>query len=456
MVNYNIEKSAMFALSSGIGKSGIAVFRISGNYDVILNVISSMTNLDINKVISQPRYAFFTRIFDSKTKDQLDDALVIFFPAPFSFTGDNVLEIQSHGGPAIIQSVLKSLSNIAGLRLAEKGEFTKQAFFNGKMDLLQVEGISDLIDAETEQSRKLALKQASGDFSLKMESIKDELVYLLSMITAEIDFLSDEFSSSINQTQTEVINGVNNVLVDLIKFSNNNIGEIIRSGFFVTILGSPNVGKSSLFNAIIGQEKSIISSIPGTTRDVVDVKIDIDGISVELSDTAGLRETSDIVENEGIKKALKCAENADLKMLVLDISSDLPINIDDNTVVIVNKIDLEKEIDKTKYPQNTLFVSAKTGQGIEQLKNCLSEKIQSKISNNSIEDIMITQERHRQAIQNMITYLKETLKLSKIENSLDLQAENIKLALNEIEYLTGKIYFNDLLDNIFSKFCIGK
>ena len=456
MVNYNIEKSAIFALSSGIGKSGIAVFRISGNYDVILNVISSMTNLDINKVISQPRYAFFTRIFDSKTKGQLDDALVIFFPAPFSFTGDNVLEIQSHGGPAIIQSVLKSLSNIAGLRLAEKGEFTKQAFFNGKMDLLQVEGISDLIDAETEQSRKLALKQVSGDFSLKMKNIKDKLVYLLSMITAEIDFLSDEFSSSINQTQTEVINGINNVLSDLVKFSNNNIGEIIRSGFFVTILGSPNVGKSSLFNAIIGQEKSIISSIPGTTRDVVDVKIDIDGISVELSDTAGLRETSDIVENEGIKKALKCAENADLKMLVLDISSDLPINIDDNTVVIVNKIDLDKEIDKTKYPKNTLFVSAKTGQGIEQLKNCLSEKIQGKISNNSIEDIMITQERHRQAIQNMITYLKETLKLSKIENSLDLQAENIKLALNEIEYLTGKIYFNDLLDNIFSKFCIGK
>lgn len=456
MVNYNIENEAIFALSSGLGKSGIAVFRISGDYNIIINVISNITKLDFKKIISQPRYAFFTRIFNSQTKEQIDNALVIFFPAPFSFTGDNVLEIQSHGGPAIIQSILKSLSNISGLRLAEKGEFTKRAFLNGKIDLLQVEGISDLINAETENSRKLALKQSNGSFSNRIKNIKDKLINLLSLVTAEIDFLADEFSYSTNHTQLEIVNEINDILLSLLKFSNSKIGEIVKSGFFIAILGSPNVGKSSLFNAIVGREKSIISSIPGTTRDIVDVKIDIDGIAVELADTAGLRNTVDVIENEGIKKALECAEKADLKIIVLDNSSNSPINVDNNTVIVVNKIDLVNEIDKKRYPKNTLFLSAKTGQGIDELKSYLGKLIKNRISNGNIEDILITQERHRVAVQNIISYLKEVLKLSKSENNLDLQAENIKLALNEIEHLTGKVYFNDLLDNIFSKFCIGK
>lgn len=457
MNNISSDKSAIFALSSGQGKAGIAVFRISGDYDSILNVLRAMTRLDINKVISKPRYAFFTSLFHSVTHEKIDDALILFFPSPYSFTGDNVLELQTHGGIATVQVILNSLSNIPNLRLAEKGEFTKRAFFNGKIDLLQVEGLSDLIDAETEQSRKQALTQLNGSFSSKLLKIKDQLVYILSLATAQIDFLADEINSKYsNDVQGQIINSAKELLQDLEKILNNNIGEIIRSGVFVAIIGAPNVGKSSLFNALIGHEKSIISSIPGTTRDIVDVRIDIDGIAVELADTAGLRETADIIESEGIKRALNYAEKSDLKILVLD-GGILPNQIkpDNNTIIVINKIDLIQNLDKSKYPIDSIFISAKTGDGLEDLKEHLSKKIQDKFNHQNGE-VFITQERHRQAIKNMVHFLKELLNLSKMDGTLDLQAENIKLALNEIEYLTGKLYFNELLDNIFSNFCIGK
>ncbi|MDR2934251.1 MAG: 50S ribosome-binding GTPase, partial [Rickettsiales bacterium] len=319
--NLNKNSDAIYALSSGIGKAGVAVFRISGDQDIILDVVCKMTKLNIDVVLSQPRYAFFSEIFHSKNQEKIDDAIIIYFPAPHSFTGECVLEIQSHGGFAVVQSVLDSLSLIPNLKIAERGEFTKRAFFNGKMDLLQVEGLADLIDANTDVARRIAMSQMSGKFSSVMADVREKLILALSLATAQIDFLYDEANTggekkSSDAIQNQMVSFVNEVLKILEKTLSNHSGEIIRSGILVAIIGAPNVGKSSLFNAIIGREKSIISEIPGTTRDVVDAVVDIGGIAVELADTAGLRDTIDKIESEGIARAIKRAENSDIKILV--------------------------------------------------------------------------------------------------------------------------------------------
>ncbi len=457
------KSGAIFALSSASGKAGVAVFRVSGDADAVLDVVRKMTKLDPGVVSSRPRFAHFAEIFHSQTHEKIDDAIIVFFPAPHSFTGEYVLEIQSHGGIAVVRSVLNSLSSVLNLKMAERGEFTKRAFFNGKMDLLRVEGLADLIDATTETSRRQALLQMGGEFSMRLAEVREKLVSALSLATAQIDFLSDEANTqgenqSSDDVQSQMISCVRGAMDELRKMLSNRVGEIIRSGLSVAIVGAPNVGKSSLFNAIVGREKSIISSIPGTTRDIVDAVIDVDGVAVELADTAGLRETADIIENEGISRAIARAENSDVKILVMDSEKIPPeISIDGDTIVVVNKLDLlgvAGKIDASRYPVGAIFASVKTGEGLADLKNILCGFVRKKTD--AKEGAFITRERHKVAIKNASEFLEEILNLQSGKCNLDLQAENLKLALYEIEQLTGRVYFNDLLDEIFGSFCIGK
>ena len=467
---------SIYALGSAYGKAGVSLFRVSGLKDIVLSVVEKMTDVNVEKILTKPRHLFFTNLYNPVDRTLIDSVLISYFKAPNSFTGEDVLEIHTHGSIAVIKAVLNALSCIDGLRLAERGEFTKRAFFNGKMDLLQVEGLADLIEAKTEAARKQAVRQMGGAFTDALNVMRDDLLKASSLIEAQIDFLDDDFNSvdenaTSDEIQHHVVLLIDNILNKAQNLLNNNSGFLIRAGISVAVIGKPNVGKSSLFNLIVGEDRSIISSVAGTTRDVVDASVDIDGVLVEFADTAGLHETSDEIESEGINRALKMLQNADVKIAVFDcsdLSDDFGFDknvIDENTIIVFNKIDLLEDnsnlnlIDFLKKnnvsfnPDNVCYLSVKSGYGFDLFMNKLKSVIKNKTDVS--DDVVITQERHKIALENIVSYLKSALLVSDKRVS-DLQAENIKLACNEIGKLTGKIYFNELLDNIFSGFCIGK
>ena len=441
----------IYALSSGPGVSGVAIIRISGSE--ASKVIKSLTG----KEIPEPRVATLRKINNINTSELIDEGIIIWFPGPESYTGEDMTEIHVHGGKAVVLAVQNEISKLKNCRLAEPGEFTKLAFQNGKINLLKAESIADLISAETEIQRSQALKIMKGKSSEKSNELRDKLLKILSFVEAKIDFpeedLPEENLKKIKQDSSDTLNEINKILDD------QKIGEIIREGFKIAILGPTNAGKSSLLNNLSNREVAIVSETAGTTRDVVETHLNIDGYPVIVSDTAGIRDSKDEIEKKGIRLSLKKAENADLKLVVVDAKSiDLSGFLKDllkkDAILVINKSDLLKEeLDPKILELNHVLISIKENLNID----LLISKIKNSLKNKFIteEDILITRERHRQHLLQCSDYLKSFLDKND-KKDFDKAAEDLRLATRHLGMIVGKVDVEEILGSIFNDFCIGK
>ncbi|MDD2839537.1 MAG: tRNA uridine-5-carboxymethylaminomethyl(34) synthesis GTPase MnmE [Rickettsiales bacterium] len=430
------------------GNCSVYVIRISGD-----KVLDCLKQLGINKILKHREATLC--VLKDKELNVIDEALVVYFGSPNSFTGEDVCEISLHCSNYIISKVSRILLSIENVRMAERGEFSKRAFLNGKIDLMQAESILDLIKSETELQHKLAVDQLQGKNSNFYEDLRKKIVEILSILEAFIDFPEEDIPNDLEKEIEIKIQKIISIIKD--NLNDNKIGEKIKDGFHVAIIGEPNSGKSTLLNFLSKREVAIVSEIAGTTRDVIEVYIDINGIPVILYDTAGIRDTTDVIEHEGVKRALNKAENSDLKILVIgadNVNVDQKILnlIDRNTIILLNKIDLKhnnKEL-KIDNASSVIEISLKDNLNLDKFMGILQEKLESIVSPNV--NTIITNERCR---QELIESLKK-LELFTFKNSIEINAENIRLAANHIGRITGKINVEEILDNIFSKFCIGK
>ena len=441
----------IYALSSGPGVSGVAIIRVSG--PEAANVIKSLTGKEIPK----PRLATLRKINNINTSELIDEGIIIWFPGPESYTGEDMAEIHVHGGKAVILTVQKEISKIKNCRLAEPGEFTKLAFQNGKINLLKAESIADLISAETEIQRLQAVKIMKGKSSEKFNELREKLLKILSFVEAKIDFpeedIPEENLKKIKQDSSDTLKEINKILND------QKIGEIIREGFKIAIVGPTNAGKSSLLNNLSNREVAIVSEIAGTTRDVVETHLNIDGYPVIISDTAGIRVSKDEIEKKGIKLSLKKAENADLKLVVVDAKSiDLSGFLNDllknDAILVINKSDLLKEkLDPEILKLNHVLISLKDNLNIDLLISKIKNSLKSQLI--SEEDILITRERHRQHLEQCADHLKNFLDKND-KKDFDKAAEDLRLATRHLGMIVGKVDVEELLGSIFNDFCIGK
>ena len=441
----------IYALSSGPGISGVSIIRISG--PKTKDVISKLTG----KKLPKPRVASLRKFNKINQNELIDEGILIWFPGPQSYTGEDMAEFQVHGSRAVIEAIHSSLSKIKDCRLAEPGEFTKIAFQNGKINLLKAESISDLISSETEIQRQQAVKIMSGKSSNKFNSIRERVLKILANVEAKIDFPEDDLPEDLlNNIHSEIITirrEIEKILDD------QKVGERIREGFKIAIVGPTNVGKSSLLNYLSNRDVAIVSEIAGTTRDVIEVHLNLDGYPVVISDTAGIRESNDEIEKRGINLALKRAENADLILIVIepqnvdfkDFFKDIPQK---NMILVINKMDLglakiSNEIEK----YISIQISIKEKKNLDKLLEMIKENLKNKFM--SSEDIFITRQRHRDNLEQCIVYLKRFEKNKSLED-FDKAAEDLRLATRYLGMIVGKVDVEEILGSIFNDFCIGK
>ena len=441
----------IYALASGSGISGVAVIRVSG--DNVKRVIKLLTG----KELPSPRVATLRKINNINTSGLIDEGIIIWFPGPESYTGEDMAEFHVHGGKAVILAIQNQISKIENCRLAEPGEFTKLAFQNGKINLLKAESIADLISAETEIQRLQAVKIMQGKSSDKFNELREKLIKILSYVEAKIDFPDEDLPED---KIKQIRNNSSKVLYEIIKILNDQkVGEIVREGFKIAIVGPTNAGKSSLLNNLANREVAIVSEIAGTTRDVIETHLNIDGYPVVISDTAGIRESKDEIEKKGIKLSLKKAEKADLKLVVvdarnIDLSGFLNDLLKDNAILVVNKSDLLKEklhsqISKFKH----VLISLKKNSNIEKLISEIKNNLKDKFIFD--EDILITRERHRQHLMQCSDHLKSFLQKND-KKDFDKAAEDLRLATRHLGMIVGKVDVEEILGSIFNDFCIGK
>ncbi len=446
----------IFALSSGRGRAGVAVIRISGpSARLVLERMAAPC--------PAPRRAAFRRIVDPASGELLDAALVLFFAGPSSETGEDIAELQLHGSPAVVSSVLRSLATLPGCRLAEPGEFARRAFLNGKIDLTAAEGLADLIDAETDAQRRQALAQAGGAFARTCDAWRQRLLEARALTEAAIDF-SDEPDVAADALE-RARQMTRPLLADLQNhLSGAHRGEIIRDGFRVVLAGAPNVGKSSLLNALAKRDAAIVSSEPGTTRDVIEVHLDLGGYAALVADTAGLREAAGAIEREGMRRTRERARAADLVVWVSDATaptappSELTTG-EASLIVAMNKSDLlETGTDRT-LPASAasgaapIYLSALNGAGIAELLEHITLSLIASIDGPA-SAVVPTQERHRVALQACSEALGRYL--SPEPPPAELAAEDLRVAANALGRITGRIDAEEILGQIFGRFCIGK
>ena len=441
----------IYALSSGPGVSGVAIIRISGPE------ASTVVKLLTKSNIPRARIATLRKISTIETSELIDEGIIVWFPGPTSYTGEDVAEIQIHGGKAVVLAVQREISKVKNCRLAEPGEFTKIAFQNGKINLLKAESIADLISAETEIQRSQAIKIMNGKSSEKFEQLREKLLKNLSFIEAKIDFpeedLPEENLKIIKRDTFEVHKEIEKILND------QKVGEIIREGFKIAIVGPTNAGKSSLLNHLSNREVAIVSEIAGTTRDVIETHLNLDGYPVIISDTAGIRDSKDEIENKGIKLSLKKAENADLKLVVVDTKTvDFKGFLDDllqnNAILVINKSDLlVDELDSKLSKFNHVLISLKENKNIDKLISKIKDNLKNKFI--SEEDILITRARHRQHLQQCAAHLKNFSNKND-QKDFDKAAEDLRLATRHLGMIVGKADVEEILGSIFNDFCIGK
>ena len=441
----------IYALSSGPGISGVAENRVSGKNTA--EVVKKITNSKLPK----PRVATLVKFNKNGAKELIDEGVVIWFPAPNSYTGEDLAEFHVHGSRAVINAMHSFISKIKNCRLAEPGEFTKKAFQNGKINLLKAESIADLISSETEIQRKQALKVMSGKTSDKFNSWREKLLKILSYIEAKIDFPDEDLPkniiSEIQKTSYSVLTEIKKTLND------QKVGERIREGFKIAILGPPNSGKSSLLNYLSKRDVAIVSETAGTTRDVIETHLNLDGYPVIVSDTAGIRNSKNEIEKKGIKIALNRAEDVDLKLVIVsaknvNFTGVLKGLLTKNAILVVNKKDLIKGKLNNKFKKyEHVLISIKKDLNL----NKLIKKIKSKLKNKftTTEDILITRERHRQNLINTVQHLEKFQKKKSIQD-FDKAAEDLRLATRHLGMIVGKVDVEELLGSIFNDFCIGK
>ena len=441
----------IYALSTGPGISGIAIVRVSG--EDTKKVIKLLTNAELPK----PRVATLRKINKINTSELIDEGIILWFPGPESYTGEDMAEFHIHGSKAVIDALHHSISKIENCRLAEAGEFTKLAFQNGKINLLKAESIADLISAETEIQRQQAIKIMNGKSADKFNSLREKLLKILSHVEAKIDFpdedLPEDILKNIKKISNEVILNIKKILDD------QKVGERIREGFKIAIIGPTNAGKSSLLNHLSNRDAAIVSEIAGTTRDVIETHLNIDGYPVVVSDTAGIRDSKNEIEKKGIKLALDKAENADLKLIVIDAKSIdfkgvLKELMDENAILVVNKSDLLKEdLNSEIKNYEHVLISVKNNLNLEDLILKIKNKLKNKFITS--EDILITRARHRQHLEQSLNYLKNFEEKNEAED-FDKAAEDLRLATRHLGMIVGKVDVEEILGSIFNDFCIGK
>jgi len=433
----------IFALASAAGRAGIAVIRVSGD-----STKAALAQLGCNP--PPPRKAVRARFTDARSGALLDDGLLLWFPAPHSFTGEDVAELHVHGGRAVVDSILDVLNAVPDLRPAEPGEFTRRAFANDKMDLTQAEALADLVDAETRAQQAQALRQMGGALKELYDDWRHRLVQSLAHLEAVIDFPDEDLPP---QVADKVWGEVGDLQKAIAKhLDDGGRGERIREGLAVAIIGPPNAGKSSLLNTLARREAAIVSSIPGTTRDVIEVHMNLGGYAVTLADTAGLREAGDVIEDEGIRRARRRAADADLKIVVFDGAlypardAATAALTDADTLVVVNKADLiSAPREKAAH-----FISVKTGEGLDDFLKALQERIRAKADTGAA--MPLTRARHRKALEDCA----ESLARARGANLPELAAEDLRLAARALGRLTGRVDVEEILDVVFRDFCMGK
>jgi tRNA modification GTPase len=428
----------IFALASAKGRAGVSVIRVSGKNSIfsIEKLLKNTLPVD-NKCLR--------KIYDADD-NIIDEVLILTFKEKASFTGDETVEIHCHGSTAVVTYILQTLSNIKNFRIADPGEFTRRALENGNLDLTQVEGLADLIESETEAQRRLAIRSMDGALSSKVQQWRKDLIRAVSLIEATIDFADEDIPTDITPEVLGLINKTQSDIKSEIKGSF--AAERIREGFEIAIVGPPNIGKSTLLNALAGRDAAITSDMAGTTRDVIEVKMDISGFAVTLLDTAGIRETTDKIEQIGVDRAKLRAKNADLRLFITHSGepNDLKLNPEENDIVVIGKSDLLNKSD-------ILAISGKSGEGLDSLLKEISDKL----SRLSIGAQTATRERHRISMIKAQRFLDAGKLL--IEDNLELSelaSSEFHQGIQTLSSLIGSVGVEDLLDEIFSSFCLGK
>lgn len=457
------EFDTIVAISTGVIESGISIIRISGEkaLPIIEKIFTGKNGRSIKDI--KPYTLRYGHIIELKSKNIIDEVLVSYMKGPRSFTAENTIEINCHGGiissKRILQEVIK-----AGARLAEPGEFTKRAFLNGRIDLSQAEAVMEIIRAKTDSAMKAAIVQSEGGISKEITSLREELLNIIAHIEATVDFpeedLEESIAGDVKVQITDIIESIDQLLATA------DDGKIIRDGISVVIVGKPNVGKSSIMNLLLKENRSIVTDIPGTTRDVIEEYLNIDGIPVRLIDTAGIRETEDVIEKIGVEKTRSKIDEGDLIILTLDLSR----NIDDEDkmiinyiknkkyIVILNKTDLNKKLDLNELAEldqsHIINFSAKEGSGLDELK----KELKSLFLSNSIEptNLYITNVRHKEALLRAKENLEISLDTLKNTLAIDLASIDIKNAWINLGEITGETLNEDIINKIFSEFCLGK
>ena len=436
----------IFALSSGRGRAGVAVIRISGP-------LSASVLSQISGCVPSPRQAAVCHLSDPASGEPLDDALVLFFEGPASFTGEDITELHLHGGIAVIEGVLATLSSMRGLRAAEPGEFARRAFQNGKIDLTQAEGLADLIEAETSAQRRQALSSSSGSLKALCDEWRTDIIKAASMVEAAIDFSDEADVPQLIENQAlPVVTRLAQTISSYVETANR--GERVRDGVRVVLAGAPNAGKSSLLNMLSRRDVAIISGEAGTTRDVLEVHLDLDGYPVVLMDTAGVREASGEVEREGIRRTLERAREADLVLWLIDANHPVPDAPDEivsgsaATLRVLNKIDLTSASSQ----EYDLAISVKTGDGIPALLDVIAERASDLLE--AGEPAVVTRVRQRRELESCVAALGSFVRGD--ASALELRAEDLRIAAHALGRVTGAVDVEDILDRIFGDFCIGK
>ena len=440
----------IYALSSGRGPSGIAIVRISGKETLkICKNLTKLKSIKSNEVN-------FCKYYDPKNDQIIDpEALLLWFPGPNSYTGEDLAELQIHGSNAVINALLRVLSEQKNCRLAEPGEFTKIAFQNDKIDLLKAESIGDLIHSETELQRQQAVKLVQGNASNYYNDLREKIIKSLAFVEAKIDFAEEDLPEKILREVHKSIKEIHSEILKIIE--DNRVGEKIRDGFRVSITGEVNAGKSSLLNLLSKREVAIVSDEAGTTRDVIETYLNLDGYPVILADTAGIREAKNEIEKKGINLALGKSKEADLNIVVIDNSSkkinkEIQNMINKDSIILLNKSDISDKPNH-KFDVDTILVSVKSNKNIDKLINLIKIKLSKKFTSNN--SAIITRERHRVKLNDCLKEIDMFLKKDQ-NKDLELAAEDLRMATRHLGGIVGKVDVEEILGSIFKDFCIGK
>ena len=439
----------IYALSSGRGPSGIAIIRLSGKDTLKICQTITKENTIKNKEVN------LFKFYDPSTNNLIDEGLLLFFQSPNSYTGDDLAEFHIHGSNAVITLFLDVLSKQANCRMAEPGEFTKIAFQNNKIDLLEAESIGDLIHSETELQRQQALRFIQGNASNYYNSLRDKLIKSLAYIEAKIDFAEDDIPDAVLK---DVHTAIEEIYKEIKKtLEDQRVGEKIREGFKVSIIGEVNAGKSSLLNLLSKRDVAIVSDEKGTTRDIIEVYLNLDGYPVILADTAGIRESENNIEKKGIELAINRSKESDLNLIIIDNSSmqvdkkilDL---INQDSIVVLNKSDLSSD-NSGEYKNNGILISVKNNKNIDKLIDLIKDKLSKKIIDTK--NILVSRERHRNKLNLCLLELEKFLE-KKQSKEIELAAEDLRMATRHLGAIIGKVDVEEILGSIFKDFCIGK